>query len=344
MFTTSVLAIVLLTSAPAVALTKFNSNQVAGTARDAAPLPKEVHHGHAEATAERDDQNSAVDKKEDDDNDFDDDFTDDLFGFTIGSDINEKGEVEISSDVVGSFRHYRSGVFKSTFEYTFTDRFSMEIGATANGYSIRNVPDLENRNTAGFGGLSAELKYQIFKRCCYPFGLTLITEPEIGFLDEQGERVRSFGLETRLALDTEIIPKTLYAAFNLIFEAERTRPRGFQLYNAEEEDRVAFVERKAVERESLFGLSGALAFQALPGVFFGGELRYMRAYEGLGLNGFEGDAFFAGLTSYTQFGKNLSLSAAWSTQITGSAKGERRGLNLNDFPRNEAKLSVIYQF
>jgi len=47
--------------------------------------------------------------------------TEDMFGFTIGTDILEKGHVELSTEAVGSFGkrggRYRVGSFKNAFAF-----------------------------------------------------------------------------------------------------------------------------------------------------------------------------------------------------------------------------------
>src|SRR4029450_4231476 len=104
-------------------------------------------------------------------------------------------------------------------------------------------------------------------------------EPEVMLRDEEsGARGRGGALETRLAFDTEIVPKVLFGGVNLIYGLERFRPRGVDLFNgegekletaptgpcpseAEDQDLescVAFSSRKPAERSSEFAVSGAL--------------------------------------------------------------------------------------
>jgi hypothetical protein len=309
-------------------------------------------------------------ERDDDDDDDDEEEgpeTEDMFGFTQGTDVLEKGRFELSTEAEGAFGkrsgRYRFGAVSTTFGFAPVDRLSVELGAAANLFSIRNVPDLDDRSGGGFGGLSAELKYQIVKRGpASPFGLTLIAEPELGFRDEEGGRIRGAGVETRLALDTALVPNTLFAAVNLIYEAERARPRGVLLLNregeeveepfalpcavrgVEEDECIASAGRAPVERESQVGVSGALAFQAVPKLFLGAELRYLRAYGGLALNRFEGEALFVGPTLYAKLGESFSLSAAWSAQVAGRAAGTPGRLDLDNFTRHEAKVKLSYEF
>src|SRR4051794_33756945 len=88
--------------------------------------------------------------------------TEDMFGFTVGTDVLEPGHYEVSSELESSlgkrFGRYRAHAWKNTFTVAPFEGFSIELGATANRFSIRNVPGLDNRSFTGFGGLSAEFK------------------------------------------------------------------------------------------------------------------------------------------------------------------------------------------
>src|SRR4051812_16939401 len=167
--------------------------------------------------------------------------TEDMFGFTVGTDVLEKGHYEVSTEAVSGFGkrfgHYQADALRSTFTFAPIDGFSIELGTIGNHLSIRNVPGLDNRSFTSFGGLSAEFKWQLLKRDPSPFGLTLLAEPHIGFLEEDtGERGRTQGLETRLLLDTALIPNTLFAGFNTIYEMDKFRPRGVRLFSREGEE------------------------------------------------------------------------------------------------------------
>ena len=73
-------------------------------------------------------------------------------------------------------------------------------------------------------------------------------------------------------------------------------------------------------------------------------MRYLRAYDGLTLQHFRGEAVFVGPTLYAKFTYHLALSAAFSTQVTGHAVGVSRSLDLENFSRHEARLLLIYEF
>jgi hypothetical protein len=333
--------------------------------------------------------------------------TEDMFGFTVGTDVIEKGHIEVSGEVVSSlgkrFGHYQADAFRSTFTFSPIEGVSIEPGVIGHHFSIRNVSGLQNRSFTGFEGLSAEIKLRVLKRDPSPFGLTLLAQPRMGFLEEDtGVRGRGQGLETRLLLDTALIPNTVYAGLNGIYEMDKFRPRGITLFgsdgtelegpalpcgptsdvnlevNPEDHTHTTFEggrlidmrhvhtdgsdqghngadtgggndcatvgRRKSAERSSKLGISGALAFQAIPNVFLGGEVRYLRAYDGLTLQHFRGEAVFVGPTLNAKVTDHLAISAAFSTQVAGHAVGLPGQLDLDNFPRYQARLKIFYEF
>src|SRR3954468_1199738 len=320
--------------------------------------------------------------------------TEHLFGFTTGTDVLEEGHFEAESEAARGFgqrfgRYHVYGL-RNAFKFAPLEGVSVELGASANRFSIHNVPGFDNRSFTGFGGLDAEIRWQLLKRDPSPFGLTLLAEPHMGFLEEDaGVRGRSQGLETRLLLDTALIPNMLYAGFNAIYEMDKFRPRGVRLFGSEGEELdfplaacvarapkvaaapapadpeaggaeaggaeaaggearrepcTAFARRRSAEHTSRAGVSGALAFQAFPNVFLGAEVRYLRAYDGLALQHFRGEAVFVGPTLYAKLSDHFTISAAYSAQVSGHAVGVPRQLDLDNFSRHQARLVVIYEF
>jgi hypothetical protein len=86
------------------------------------------------------------------------------------------------------------------------------------------------------GGLF-ELQWRLLDREKAPFGLTLLAEPSFGFIDEtSAERGLGRALETRLLFNKELVPEKLFAAFNVLYEVEKFRPRGVTLFSDEGEE------------------------------------------------------------------------------------------------------------
>jgi hypothetical protein len=76
------------------------------------------------------------------------------------------------------------------------------------------------------------------------------------------------------------------------------------LYDSEASHLIAADSR---QHDSKAGISAALSTQIRPGLFIGGDVRYLRAYSGLGLDAFAGQAVFAGPTVYYQISKGLAV-------------------------------------
>jgi hypothetical protein len=250
-----------------------------------------------------------------------------IFGFTEGSDVNEAGEREITVDMIGGIGRQRdepghSGYYawegEAEFEYGATDNLTLGVGASLSYHDIDNVAELENLSDGGFGGLGASLKYRFLSRENAPVGMAVSIEPEWSrFEDDSGERANGFEVNTKLLIDAEIVPDTLFAAFNLGYAPEWTRSKGGEADESGEDDEEAEAEEGGTEKESSLEVSGALAWQATPGVFLGGELRYLAGFEGLTLDNFEGGALYLGPSVYVQLSESSYIKAAYSYQVAG---------------------------
>jgi hypothetical protein len=125
-----------------------------------------------------------------------------------------------------------------------------------------------------------------------------------------------------LAFDRELVPDRIIAAFNLIYEPEWTR----------------LVGSGVMERESTAGAAVGIMAQLRPGFLLGGEARYLRKYEGIGLEELAGQALFLGPTAYFQLSKRSWLTASWSVQAWGRPAGSTASLDLVNFERHQARL------
>lgn len=256
-----------------------------------------------------------------------------LFGFTRGSDIDAPGVKHFIADLNGSFGK-RTGSYSAWsqhFEYAFTpwQDFHVGLGASFARHNITGVEGLEDRRRGDFEGFSFELRQRLLDRARAPFGLTVSAEPHWARLDEtSGERAQKFAVEFNLAADKELIQDRLYGALNFIYEPEWVRL-------------VATGEK---ERASTLGVSLAAMTPLASWFFIGGEVRYLRSYEGTALNTFEGHALFAGPTVYVNVGDRLALIAAFQTQVSGREVGGSGSLDLENFERHRAKLKAVYHF
>jgi hypothetical protein len=242
--------------------------------------------------------------------------TENLFGFTNGSDTGKAGSKELGVEAVlasgkraGSYRALGT---KLEWGFGITDDLSMSFSALGDCHRIRNIPELDDiHGRCGINGVGAEVRWRLLNRKTAPFGLTLHAEPSFARFDESSGQVgRKIGSENKIILDQELIPGTLFGAVNLLYDPERFR------------------ERLVIpaERGSVAGIAAALAYRVSKTTFVGGEVRYLRAYDGLALNRFSGQALYAGPTLFTQLTEKAWLSAAWNIQVAGREALDRREL------------------
>jgi hypothetical protein len=259
--------------------------------------------------------------------------TEHMFGFTEGSDIGEAGEKELEADSTGRFRRlggsYNNVATALEAKYSLSDRLRLSAVATVAYYHIAGADGLDDRRQGALQSVSFDARYRLFDREHAPFGLTLSVEPHWGFTDEtSGAPADQYGAELRLLADRELIAGRLFAALNVSYEPEQTRLRA----------------SGEMLRDSTLGVAAALALQVMPSVFIGAEARNLRHYEGLGLNGFAGQALYIGPTFYATFGQGYFLSAAWNVQVWGAVAGSSGALDLVNFERYQAKLRIGVTF
>jgi hypothetical protein len=84
--------------------------------------------------------------------------------------------------------------------------------------------------------------------------------------------------------------------------------------------------------------------QVRPGIFVGAEARYLRRYEGLGLDRFAGHALFIGPTIYANLSEHSWVALAWSTQVAGRSVDDPGRLDLTNFERHQARVLFGFTF
>jgi hypothetical protein len=259
--------------------------------------------------------------------------TEHMFGFTEGSDIGAKGETEFEVDSTGHFSRLGGSYnnVASAFEakYSLSDRFRLSAVATVAYYDISGVNGLDDRRQGALQSVSFDARYRLFDREHAPFGLTLSIAPHWGFADDvSGTPADQQSAEFRVLADRELIAGRLYGAFNIEYEPVQTRLHG----------------SGETLRDSTLGIGAAFAIRVMPNVFIGAEARNLRHYEGLGLNGFAGQALYIGPTLYATFGQGYFLSAAWNVQVWGAVAGSSGALDLVNFDRHQVKLRLGVSF
>jgi hypothetical protein len=253
--------------------------------------------------------------------------TEHLFGFMIGTDVGNVGEREFQSQTTGRFArnsgNYRTVGQEFELELVPVKNFRIEVGGAFAAHDIHGVPGLEDRRQLAWQGASVDLRYRFLDRDTAPFGLTFAVESNLSRIDDtSAAAARNFGTEFALAFDRELIPNVAVAALNLIYQPEWTR----------------FLATGAAEQESTIGAALGAMVRIRPGILLGGEARYLRRYEGIGLEEFSGQAVFVGPTAYFQLSERSRLTASWSVQAWGRPAGSKAALDLVNFERHQARL------
>ena len=229
--------------------------------------------------------------------------TEHLFGFMIGTDVGSVGEREFQSQTSGRFSksdgNYRAISQEFELEFVPARNFRIEMGSTFASHDINGVSGFEDRRQLAWQGVSVDLRYRFLDRDAAPVGLTFAVESHADRIDETtAALVRKYGTELTLAFDRELVPNVAVAALNLIYQPEWTR----------------LVGTGAAEQESTIGAAFGAMAQMRPGFFVGGEARYLRKYEGIGLDEFAGQALFVGPTAYFRLSERSRLTLARSFQ------------------------------
>jgi hypothetical protein len=259
--------------------------------------------------------------------------TEHIFAFMIGTDLGNVGEREFQSQTTGRFSkaggNYRAIGQEFELEFVPLSNLRIELGGTFATHDVFAVPGFASRSQFEGQGMSLDLRYRFLEREKDPFGLTLAAESRADRFDETtAARVRKYGTEFTLAFDRELVADLSVAALNLIYQPEWTR----------------IVATGQAEQESTIGASIAVMAQIRPGFFLGGEARYFRKYDGIGLGNFAGQALFAGPTVFLKLSDRSRLTANWSFQSWGRAAGSTAALDLVNFERHQARLVLGVNF
>src|ERR1700723_682116 len=208
--------------------------------------------------------------------------TEHLFGFTAGTDVNDVGEREFESELTDRFGKQAGSynALSQTYEAKFTSVENFRIGvATALAYyGVAGVPGLMDNQQSALQGLSFEARYRLIDGARGPFSLTIIAEPRWDRFDDiSGAAVNGYGGTLTVAIAKELVANRLFGAVNVLYDSK-----------------ASHLAADSWQHDSKSGISAALSTQIRPGLFVGGEVRYLRAYNGLGLDAFAGQAVFAG--------------------------------------------------
>jgi hypothetical protein len=253
--------------------------------------------------------------------------TEHIYGFMIGSDVGSPGEREFQATTTGRFSKqggsYQAFGQQLELEFVPVKNFRIEVGTTLAAYDIASVPGLVDRTLAGWQGAALDLRYRFLDHETAPFGLTVALESHGNRIDETtASRAQNYGTELTLALERDLIPGLAVATFNLGYQPEWTH----------------FAGVPTAQQDSTLAVAFGIMAQVRPDFLLGGEARYFRKYEGVGLDELAGEAFFVGPTAYFQLSERARLTATWSIQAWGRPAGMSATLDLVNFERQQARV------
>ena len=258
--------------------------------------------------------------------------TEHMFGFTLGSDIGRPGEGEVELTNIGRFGRQADSysVLSTTAEYKYplTGEFRVSGEATVSYFGVSGAPALDDRSQVVFDNVALELDYRLLDRRKAALGLTLIAAPFLAFAnDASGAAASRVGATFVVAADRELIPGT-FAAINLVYGFDS----GHELATG------------LVTDISGLGFQVAASRRLFDWLYVGAEARYLRSYDGAGLNALSGQAVYVGPVFLAPIAKGIALSGAWSMQVWGQSAGDLAGLDLLNFERQQALLRLEIDF
>jgi hypothetical protein len=253
--------------------------------------------------------------------------TEHIYAFMIGTDVGDLGEREFQSETAGRFGK-QAGTYQAVgqqleLEFVPIKNFRIEVGTTLAAHNIDSVPSFVDRTQVNWQGALLDLRYRFLNRDTAPFGLTLALESHGNRIDETTAlQAHNYGTELTLALERDLIPGRAVATLNLGYQPEWTR----------------FAGAPVEEQDSTLAIAFGVMAKLRPNLLFGGEVRYFRKYDGIGLEALTGQALFIGPTAYFQLSERARITANWSVQAWGRAAGSSAALDLVNFERHQAKL------
>jgi hypothetical protein len=256
-----------------------------------------------------------------------------LFGFTLGSDIDEPGSSGLALETVGAFGRrdgrYAAGNAKLELSHAPLPNFAVSLSLLGGAWNIKGNATLPDTYAWRFRGIGGELRWRLLERGPERFGMTLHLEPSATMADEEaGQAGTGFASENRLIVDTALVHDQLWAAVNLLYDLETFRPW----------------TGGPTEEASVAGIAGAVTGRVSRSVLLGAELRYLYAFDGLTLGRQVGRALYIGPTGYWRISETAWLSAACNMQIAGHANHDPNRLDLVNFSRHLVRLKLGIEF
>ena len=251
--------------------------------------------------------------------------TEHIFSFAEGSDIGEKGELEIESITIGSFGVARGSCSnignETSLRYGIANALRLSVGSLTDYFKIHNVPGLNDRSAAEFSGVITELRWHILDWRTSPFGLTLSLNPFWRGADPTSAGSSSnYAFPLTLLADSEVISEKFFTVLNLIYQPSFLRP-----------------DRRPEHDDSFIAIAGG-SYALTPNILLGAEVRH----ENLAQNGnLNAHALIVGPQLYISPAAGFSVKVAWAAQIPDL---EAHHLDLINYQRHQVELAFAYTF
>jgi hypothetical protein len=261
---------------------------------------------------------------------------DGIFGFTSPTDVGNPGDCAMALEYSGragkADGRYDMGTLKTEFSATIAENLFLAVSPFATYHRIEGVSGLDDLRGLRFNGLSGELSYRFIERsAANRVAATFSVEPRWARVDgTSGLRATTYWVEFKLFLDSVVVADRLYAAVNLNYA-----PAIQKLDAVPPGEWVRFSGTNA---------SAALAYQVSDRLFAGAEIRHVAAFQGAALERKLGEALLAGPTLLVKFSNAAALNVVWTPQLWGRAAGANRGLDLDNFERQEFRAKLATSF
>jgi len=232
---------------------------------------------------------------------------------------------------------YRAFDLRTEIETGLTDKLQGAFYVNSRAHRIHAVPELDDRDTLQFQGVSAELKYRLKSPYLDGYGLALYVEPGYSRVEKgSGEIEKEIELEAKVIFQKNFLDDTLIWSVNYTLEPE------WVVGDEEEhegEDEAA--EHDEARRELAEELATGVSYRVASRWFAGAELRAHSEWPDFSHR--EHLAVFLGPNLHYG-GERWWWTLTVLPQIWGRPSDEVRGLHLDEHERLEVRFKLGYNF
>lgn len=271
-----------------------------------------------------------------------------LLGYVYGAETLPQGKWEAYQWVTlrtgkaeGSYRAFD---LRTEVETGLTDRLQAAFYLNTRAHRIDGVPGLEERDSFGFQGASAEFKYRLKSPYIDGYGLALYVEPGYNRIDKVGGEVEEeLEVETKLIFQKNFLEDTLIWSVNYTLEPEWAigDEEDEEEHDAAPQEPAAHEEEHEARKELAEELSTGVSYRVASRWFVGTELRLHSEWPDFSHR--EHLAAFLGPTLHYG-GERFWWTATVLPQIWGWPDDEVTDLQLDEHERLEVRFKLGVSF